>query len=721
MSEAGARLPLSQILRVTDVIRKRQILAIFILLLVGLSACQRAETPTAVPTAPLTVAGATIVAASPTVAGTATAPPPATIPAAGSGGDLAQVVPVEPNWPAPAALPPTFAVQAPSVDQVDVGQRLTQARSPERDDLELARLYRGWDGQLAPVPTVKAPLREGAVQELRVLNHDRNEMQRIEVELRAVSRHAYFWFESSPQALRPRQTDLQAVSQRFDRYYEELTAFFGREARPGVDGDPRLHIVNAAPQTLCASGVGSRCGLAGYFSAADAIPTVVDPQSNAREMFVMNGSYFGTDTFYETVLIHELRHMVEDNYDRSEADWAVEGSAILAEDLLGWPGNGYSRANIFLEAPDQQLNRWTDGYTIPYYGQGYLLSRYLYDRLGPETYRRLAVSPEDGLRAVDLVAAEAGLDLTGQGVWLDWLVALAVHDRSETPAPYRLNSDQLETAAMTPVKGFPVDLTTTVHQYAADYYHLQGDETVTLDFQGSTLVPLLDTAPASAQWMWLAQRTNYSHLRLTRPVDLRAVSSATLEYSVYHDIESGYDFAYVFVSTDGGATWQPLNAPHMRQREGGDDPAGSALASHFYTGQSDGWLQERIDLTPFAGQEILLRFAYITDPILTFGGLALDNIAIPEIGWVDDVEQAQSAWLAEGFQRVTAVVPQRWHVQLVTFADSVPQVETLPLSDLQHVRTTIDLAASDEEAILIVAATAPMTLEKAHYRLQLQE
>src|SRR5690606_31536237 len=101
---------------------------------------------------------------------------------------------------------------------------------------------------------------------------------------------------------------------------------------------------------------------------------------------------------------------------------------------------------------------------------------------------------------------------------------------------------------------------------------------------------------------------NYSTARLTAVFDLTAVDSATLQYDLFYDIEHGYDFAYVTVSTDEGQSWHSLAGQQMRQKNSPDDPANAALADRFYTGQSGQWLPESVDLTPFAGQQIWLRF-----------------------------------------------------------------------------------------------------------------
>ena len=302
-------------------------------------------------------------------------------------------------------------------------------------------------------------------------------------------------------------------------------------------------------------------------------------------------------------------------------------------------------------------------------------------------------------------------------VWRDWLAALAIHNRPAVPDVYRLGGGDLDTAEMEQISALPAQFETTVNQYAADYYHLTGGGPVTLDFTGSRRTPLLDTTPPSGRHFWYASRTNYSHMSLSRALDLSTVVTATLNYSIYHDIEYGYDFAYVSVSEDGGTSWQGLEAEQMQGLDEADNPAGRALTDRFYTGQSEGWLHETIDLTPYAGKEIIIRFSYITDPILTFGGLAVDNVSVPQVGFYDSAETADSLWTAEGFVRTTSTLPQRWHLQLITFASDAPVVRRLELDDVQRMSHRLDMGESGGEAILIVAASAPQTLEPAHYRL----
>ncbi len=681
-----------------------------LLLFLILTACTKTAVPsptpiltpthTAIVTQPATAVPPTTRPPTPTVdTGLATTPPPTL--------DAATF-----TWPPPHAPYEQLSRAPVTADEQLTTQLLAGSYPPERDDLALFAAYKG----VTPTednPPLADVLSVGLRQTITVNNIDSNTNTSPEFVLKHISEHAYFWFDTTPGLFEPTAAELAAMGAGFDEIYERSHLYFGPEASPGIDGDPRIHIVNASPLNLCDIGPDELdfCYLAGYFSSGDLLPQSVDPASNAREMFVMNGRAFGRPGYLDT-LAHEFRHMIEENYDINDWDWAVEGSAMLAEELLGYPGDGVARANVFLENPDQQLNRWTDGNTIPYYGQGYLLNRYILNRLGPDLYREFAAHPEPAFTALDDLAQTYNLDFgSGLMLWLDWLVALAIHNHPQAPDSYTLN-DGVDTAVSHPL----ANTETTVHQFAADYYQIPAGQKTTVTFTGSNHVPLMPQLPTSGTHMWLANRANYSAASLTRAFDLTGVTEATLAYDIYHDIETGYDFAYVTLSVDGGQTWQSLAGRHMQGTAFEDDPSDSAFTARFYTGQSLEWLREEVDLTPFAGQEIVLRFEYVTDPILTFDGLALDNISIPEIGFFDDAE-TDGGWQANGFVRATGYVPQPWHLILITFNQDGPMVTQITLAPDNT--AVVPVPDSSEDAILIVAAAAPMTLQPAVYQVSI--
>lgn len=621
------------------------------------------------------------------------------------------------GWPWPIAPLPDLVRTAVTPAQRQSMQALSQPAAPERDDAQLAQVY----GRLQSTP----PAQPGAADNIpigseAVINISQNKTNHVipvEAVLLGVSEHAYFWFDTGPGSVQPAATAVETMGSIFDEIYQQVAEIYGQTA-PGLDGDPRVHIVTASPLALCNVTLSTtdHCGLAGYFNSSDTLPATVNPNSNERNMFVMNADWFGTD-FYLNVLTHEFRHLIEDNYDRGEEEWEIEGSATLAEDLLGFPDGARQRANRFLENPNRQLNSWTNSDKIPHYGQGYLFNRYLYDQLGEAYYREFVQHPANGLHAIDAIAAEHNLPLSGEQLWLDWLAALAIHNHPQAPPAYRFQDSGIDQASATTITRLPKSIEGQVYQYGANYYRLPAAEKMVLQFTGSTAVPTLPLLPASGDMMWVSERGNFHNPRLTRSFDLTAVDNATLEYAAYIDMEQGFDFGYVAVSTDDGRRWQPLIAPGMAGLDPGDDPANTALANRFYTGSHPAWMHASVDLSPYAGQVIQIRFEYVTDPAINYNGFALDNIAIPEIGFYDDTETVMSGWNAEGFRRVTAYLPQTWHLQLITFPDGIPNITNLPLQPDQTGAYLLEIQANEDNPILIVAASAPHTLQPAFYQL----
>ena len=145
----------------------------------------------------------------------------------------------------------------------------------------------------------------------------------------------------------------------------------------------------------------------------------------------------------------------------------------------------------------------------------------------------------------------------------------------------------------------------------------------------------------------------------TGPVDLSGVDTAALRFNIWHALEENWDFAYVEVSEDGGETWTILESTLTTS----ENPNGTSFGPGI-TGGSTGWVDDSVDLTSYAGREVLVRFEYVTDDAVNGRGLCLDDFAIDEIGWADDAE-ADGGWEANGFARVNNLVPEEFLVQVV--------------------------------------------------------
>ena len=136
------------------------------------------------------------------------------------------------------------------------------------------------------------------------------------------------------------------------------------------------------------------------------------------------------------------------------------------------------------------------------------------------------------------------------------------------------------------------------------------------------------------------------------------------------------------------------------------------------------WIDETVDLTPFAGRDVLVRFEYVTDQGFNLRGALVDDVAIPEIGFLDDAETdtgSDRQWLpalgqtrsrrpgerpACGVSIATAARPFGRSVRMLTAAWS---------------SRSPGLGGDVEHAVLVVSGLAPRTLETARFRASLCE
>jgi bacillopeptidase F (M6 metalloprotease family) len=194
---------------------------------------------------------------------------------------------------------------------------------------------------------------------------------------------------------------------------------------------------------------------------------------------------------------------------------------------------------------------------------------------------------------------------------------------------------------------------------------------------------------------------------LTKTIDLRSVTDPKLSFWTWYGIEVDYDYAYVTVSTDGGTRWTPLKT----EASSTTDPNGTNLGNGI-TGSSSGetatgWKHLTADLSPYLGKEVQLRFEYVTDGNLNFGGFALDDIQIP--GLPLDEAETDNGWRTSGFIRSTNIVSQRFALQVLHFQGDRGTVERRTVDNGQ---LTFDVDTSgDRRALLAVTGFAVRTTE----------
>jgi hypothetical protein len=581
---------------------------------------------------------------------------------------------------------------------------LLVAELPQRDLRLLAERLQ----ETGPIPEIvhETPpvYTVGAETEFWVGNVDTMEQFKVTAVLRYVTSHLYVWVEKGPSY---NQDALARSAESFENHiYPTTRAFFGSEWSPGVDNDPHIHVLHST---------GARMGnsVAGYYSSADEYSHLANPYSNEREMFYisLDGMLPGTE-LYDGVLAHEFQHMIHWANDRNEETWLNEGCSELAAYLNGYDPGGFEW--FFIADPDVQLTTWSQlGSAAPHYGNSYLFMAYFLGRFGEETVKRVIAHPANGIAGIDAVVS--AYSLTFEDVFADWLIANYLDNVSahvSSAGGHYLYPDHVVGPVSTDVthQEYPVQRTSTVHQYAADYIELEGKGDLEIEFSGSTRSRLVPTAAHSGQYAWWSNRGDDGDTMLTRAFDLRSVDQAALYVWMWYDIEEDWDYAYVEISTNGGQTWDILAGASTTT----SDPNGNSFGP-AYTGQSQGWIQESFDLNPYTGRKVHMRFEYVTDDAVNHVGWLIDDVRIPELGYEDDFESGSGGWAGEGFVYSDNWVSQRYLVQLIALGRQT-YVSRMSLDEAQHGRMTLrGLGQQVDSAVLVISALAPVTTEIATY------
>ena len=135
--------------------------------------------------------------------------------------------------------------------------------------------------------------------------------------------------------------------------------------------------------------------------------------------------------------------------------------------------------------------------------------------------------------------------------------------------------------------------------------------------------------------------------RMAREFDLPA--GATLSAYVRYQLEQDWDYAYVVVSNDGGATWTNLDTNLSTD----DDPNGQN-AGHGITGSSGGvWVEVMADLSAYTGPT-LVGFRHVSDAFFAEGPFDVDDITIS--GSPTDGAESDTGWTFDPPDGFSAVV-----------------------------------------------------------------
>ncbi len=430
--------------------------------------------------------------------------------------------------------------------------------------------------------------------------------------------------------------------------------------------------------------------MGGYFSSADQPGARVHPYSNNTSAIYVSLASCSTSAGCSVALIrHELQHLLQYAVDPLEETWFNEGLSELAEgtdppaplactdfELFGWSSDP-NLSGLHYDGAEAFLDHWRSS-------------------LGEEALSSVALDPRPGREALGSYLACRGTGQTLDDVFLDWAATQAAARLSAeadegVAAPVCPNPSRHALGEAEPIRD-------VVSQYGCDVIQVPARWEGEVEFVGSPHADLVPEFPPNNSLVWWSNNSYQNHTTLTTDIDLTRLQQPALRFWVWHEIEEWYDWAYVAVSSDRGATWQRLAAAGMSTK----DPFGNGQGVG-YTGSSGAWREEEVDLSAQAGQRVLVRFGYLTDDAIESTGFAINRAEV-----VDRATGALAGylhWQSEGFRPLSPWTPQRQDYAVVALDTGDPAAgRRLPLD--VHNTGVWEISGAATEALLVCGLTA---------------
>jgi len=275
-----------------------------------------------------------------------------------------------------------------------------------------------------------------------------------------------------------------------------------------------------------------------------------------------------------------------------------------------------------------------------------LMQLYLLDQYGKEFVRALATNELQGIESANAVLEDFNTGIDFSELFRRFTIAVAIDSDKPGDGTYNFESIDInvnyESALEYDKDGVPA--------WGGDYKALEEPNKIhNIKFDGISFMPtpwkvVDDPLGANEKVLW----GNNGHLadnQLILEADLTGTDTATLTFDTFIDIEPGWDAGIVQVSTDNGETWTSLaNEDTIDQDEFDLNDQAPEIYNNLpgFSVNNEDWVNETFDLTPYAGQQILINFRYMTDGAYNDSGWFIDNINIPEIEYNNDCSSLDS-------------------------------------------------------------------------------
>ena len=203
--------------------------------------------------------------------------------------------------------------------------------------------------------------------------------------------------------------------------------------------------------------------------------------------------------------------------------------------------------------------------------------------------------------------------------------------------------------------------------------------------------------------------------RIVSPaISLSAGGAPVLSYDVSYNMELNWDGVVVEISTDGGSSWQdlPPDGGYPSDLSSTQSPPVNACnypaSQGAFNGRQATFKTFSTDLSAFAGQEIMIRYSFTSDPGTEMDGFYLDNIQIsgepPGLCMIADTNTVSSlasgpwfnpgqdghGWLLEFLQGPAGKAAERINAYWYVYQDGSP-VWLLGSGPIEGSSATLDM------------------------------
>jgi immune inhibitor A len=429
--------------------------------------------------------------------------------------------------------------------------------------------------------------------------------------------------------------------------YPTETSFFGtpdlHDGSNALLGTPGTYYNEAGRQVVLVSNVRDDAYydpeypnyIAGFYSPSFEVYFDRNIMSiDAHDWFNRVGPDGTRPYLYESVFAHEYQHLLHDDYDGDEITWMNESLSMFSEYLTGYVVNE-DNYTTFQEMPENSLVAWGDQggeEIVADYGIAFLYQMYLYEKFGQEFIQAEFHNPDNGITSVNstLASNPKWKRNSFAELYHDFAVAVLI-DSSQSKYKYGFKTLEVGIDIGTPEAPNPEAFETPgAPPWGADYIWLTGNpkKFSKLVFNG------VDLSQTPTPWTSTEDGRLYSGTG--DEVDNWAIFTTTgggvLSFDTTWDMEAYWDFGFVQVSTDGGLTWTSL-------MDMGDEPySTSDYADGAYptvianvpglTGTMATPVTLSYDLSPYAGQNVLVAFRLVTDWAFSNEGWYIDNVYV---------------------------------------------------------------------------------------------